>query len=113
VLHLHQLRIDLQLKRPKNLNAPITTFDIDSVVSFIDLLEALKNGLRYIPTPNIIRNIKTDLYLQLSYEYRDEIKRIRSKSADLRDVPYYLLGFARRRNNIFVYILFPYAYKPL
>jgi len=57
--------VNINLERPKTPILSKTTFNIDSIIGFIDSLAALREGLRYIPTLDIVRNVKSSLYLPI------------------------------------------------
>lgn len=90
-----------------------TAFDIDSYLGFASSLAFARRGIRYQPAPQYRQNIQTDVHIRTTVpadvtdsDLEDDAPR-RMVSANLKDVPHFMLGTLEGDDCVAVYILFP------
>jgi hypothetical protein len=99
----------LQKEQSQQVEARVA-FDDDSFLFFARTLGAARQGIWYLPAPQMRQNMTTDVHIETrmfgdGYEI-DEAPR--SRLAMLRDVPHFLLGRVESAHDITIHILFPH-----
>ncbi|KAH8662649.1 hypothetical protein BGZ61DRAFT_301559, partial [Ilyonectria robusta] len=88
-------------------NAPVISFDIDSILGFVDSPAAAVHGIRFYSAPQYHQNIGTDVHLTLDRVDPDS-GRPRLIPSRLKDVPHFIFAKIEGADFITFHLFFPH-----
>ena len=96
----------------KKARAPDIAYDFDSFLGFPSSLAFARRGLKWLPTPPMVLNIKTNVHLKVPVEQAaEEGEDPRATTAQIKDTPHCLLGYLEGAEYASVYVIFPKLYR--
>ncbi|KAH7117508.1 hypothetical protein EDB81DRAFT_916395 [Dactylonectria macrodidyma] len=88
-------------------NAPVISFDIDSILGFVDSPAVAVHGIQFYSAPQYHQNIQIDVHLTLHRVDQDQ-ERPRLIPSRLKDVPHFIFARAEGADFITFHLFFPH-----
>ncbi|KAL6405843.1 uncharacterized protein AUP68_10982 [Ilyonectria robusta] len=86
---------------------PVISFDVDSLLGFVDSPAAAIHGIRFYSAPQYRQNIQTDVHLTFDHVAPD-IERPRLLPSRLKDVPHFTFAKVEGADFITLHLFFPH-----
>jgi hypothetical protein len=99
--------VDLNAHYDMILDAPLTRYDVDSVLTFPSSLGVARQGIKSMPFPSMTSNVRVGLHVQSIQGTYDEDGERQSSLLEVQQVSHICLGRLVGLEDLALYVLFP------